>query len=158
MSYPRLCTLLSAWLLLALAVQRLAPGPGFFLAPAPLALVLGLPLLAGLCAWEPRALLGALRDGLDRRPEDLPAERRERSRRILSSLAGASIASGLLLMLATAVAFLLEATLEPMPAEPERRTLGALGSMLLAPAYGVALAFFLYRPLAGACEEREAFE
>ena len=158
MSKPRLLTLLLAWLLLALSAQRLAPGPSFFLAPAPATLVLVVPWLASLAAFEPRAVLGALRDGFDERPMDLPQERRERSRRILRGLAGLSIATGALATLAAAVGLLQELALATQPDAPEQRVLGALGSMLLAPAYGVALADFFYAPRAGACEEREGLE
>jgi len=106
-------------------------------------------LPASLAALEPRAVLGALRDGLDARPMDLPESG---SRRILRGLAGLSLATAMLAPLVLTIGFLHEVAIDPPAGGLGQRVLCARGSILLGPAY------FFYAPLEVACEEREGLE
>ena len=147
----RLFFLFVTWIFLVVLVARLAGGLGALWHPAVLGLVLVLPWLAALVAHGARETSGALVDAMDRRPDDIPPDRRRLSATVLRTVGGASVTGGVLGLFAALVQtfnFLASSGGQASPIE----LVAGVSVGLLAPLYGVALRSFLFAPLADGIE------
>lgn len=151
MPLQRALIVLLAWLVLLVLLGTLAGPMALVLDLQAAAFVLLLPWPAALIGFAPRELIQALRDGLEWAPESLPEDRRRRSARILRSLGGLAFVAGVFCGFFSFVAAQNAAVVKEAGLSYRDFT-RALGTMLLGPAYGLALRAFFYEPLADVLE------
>lgn len=147
MNLARSIGLVLAWLLLCFVGARAVPSASYLVDLRSAALVLLLPWVVAFAVHGAGPSVRALRDGFASSSGDLSPERRADSAAILGSLGGLSFAAGLVGLIGTFVATLHAVAASAGTAQPADFVL-ALGTMVLAPIYGLLLRSFFYDPLA----------
>lgn len=132
---------------LVFLLSRAGLPPAGLLAPKTLALTLLLPLLAQALADAPGAPVTALCDGVGRNPDELVLVRRHRSAGRLTSLAGMTLATGVVAGLLGVVAVFNSIAASGGQADAMQLA-SRLGGTVLGPIYALLLAGLLYHPAA----------
>ena len=148
----RLTFLTLTWVLLLVLVGRLLGGLDQLASPDVILPVFILPWLAVIVAHGPKGCFDALADAFDDRPEDIPAARRAVSAVVFRTVGSASVAGGLLGLLAGVVHTMSVVAATSGQASPTG-IIVSVGTSFVLPLYGLTLRTFLFEPLAMSLED-----
>ena len=148
----RLIFLTLTWSLLLVLFNRLLGGLGQLASPDVILPVFILPWLAVIVAHGPKGCFDALADAFDDRPEDIPAARRAASAVVFRTVGSASVAGGLIGLLAGVVHTMSVVGASSGQASPTGIII-SVGTSFVVPLYGLTLRTFLFEPFAMSLED-----
>lgn len=148
----RLIFLTLTWSLLLVLLSRLLGGLGQLASPDVIIPVFVLPWLAVMVAHGPKGCFEALADAFDDRPEDIPAARRSASAVVFRTVGSASVAGGLIGLIAGVVYTMSVVTATGGQANPTGIII-SVGTSFVVPLYGLTLRTFLFEPFAMSLED-----